>query len=197
MLRLQDQGCHNINFVTPSHVIAQILEALPIAVKGGLHVPLVYNTNGYDRVAALKLLGGIVDIYMPDFKFWDSSVAKSMCNAPDYPERARLALLEMHRQVGDLKLDAKGVAKRGILLRHLVMPKGLAGSEALFHFIAEELSRNTYINVMDQYRPCAQAVGDPDIGRRTTAEEYEEAINLAAKEGLMRLDERRRRWIMW
>jgi putative pyruvate formate lyase activating enzyme len=197
MLRLQKQGCHNINFVTPSHVIAQILEALLLAIEGGLHVPLVYNTNAYDRVSALKLLNGIVDIYMPDFKFWDTGVAQSMCQAPDYPERARKALLEMQRQVGELQMDSRDIAQRGILLRHLVMPNGLAGTTSVLHFIATEISRNTYVNIMNQYRPCGGAIGRSDIGRRITADEYEEALQIAHQEGLKRLDERRRRWILW
>ena len=196
MVHLQQQGCHNINFVTPSHVIAQILEALPAAIEMGLHVPLVYNCGGYERTSALKLLDGVVDIYMPDFKFWDSMVAKELCDAPDYPERARKALREMHRQVGDLKLDAAGVAERGLLVRHLVMPKGLAGTASLVGFLAEELSRNTYVNVMDQYHPCGQAFGKPNLGRRITQQEFEEALDAARQAGLWRLDERHKHWLV-
>lgn len=192
MLRLQHQGCHNINFVTPSHVICQILEALPIAVEKGLSVPLVYNCGGYERVSALKLLAGIVDIYMPDFKFWDSETARLSCDAADYPERARRGLLEMHRQVGDLQLDDRGIAQRGLLVRHLVMPDGLAGTPEVMRFLAEEISVDTYVNVMDQYHPCGEAVGKPHFGRRISREEYEEALGAAAKAGLRRLDDRHR-----
>ncbi len=195
MLALQDQGCHNINFVTPTHVIAPILEALSLAVGKGLTIPLVYNTGGYDRTSALKLLDGIVDIYMPDFKFWDPEVSKRLSDAPDYPERARKAVKEMHRQVGDLAMDAKGVAVRGLLVRHLVMPKGLAGTPSVLHFLATEISRSTYVNIMSQYHPCGGAVGQPDLGRRITSGEFEEALELARREGLERLDERHRHWI--
>jgi putative pyruvate formate lyase activating enzyme len=196
MVHLQQQGCHNINFVTPSHVIAQILEALPAAIEMGLHVPLVYNCGGYERTSALKLLDGVVDIYMPDFKFWESPAAEELCDAPDYPERARNALREMHRQVGDLMLDATGVGERGLLVRHLVMPKGLAGTASLMRFLAEEISRNTYINVMDQYHPCGQAFGKPNLGRRITHEEFDEALDAAKQAGLWRLDERHKHWLV-
>lgn len=195
MISLQSDGCHNINFVTPSHVIAPILEALPLAIEKGLRVPLVYNTGGYDRVAALRLLDGIVDIYMPDFKFWDPQVAKRLASAEDYPERAREALREMHRQVGDLQWDHEGVATRGLLVRHLVMPQGLAGTASVMHFLATEISRNTYVNVMNQYHPCGEAVGQPDIGRSVTSREFREALDLARREGLTRLDERHRHWL--
>ncbi|GLI34167.1 radical SAM protein [Desulforhabdus amnigena] len=195
MVSLQEGGCHNINIVTPSHVIPQILEALPPAIERGLRIPLVYNTGGYDRVSALKLLDGIVDIYMPDFKFWDPEVSKRLSNAPDYPHRAREALREMHRQVGDLQLDSRGIAERGLLVRHLVMPGGLAGTASVLHFIAREISIDTYVNIMSQYYPCGEAVGMPDIGRTITAEEFEEALKLAQREGLKRLDERHRHWI--
>jgi putative pyruvate formate lyase activating enzyme len=192
MLDLQTGGCHNINFVTPSHVIQPILEALPIAVEKGLEIPLVYNCGGYERVSALKLLDGIVDIYMPDFKFWDSGTANELCSAPDYPERARLALREMHRQVGDLVLDRQGVAQRGVLVRHLVMPGGLAGTPEIVDFIAKEISVRTYVNIMDQYHPCGQALRKGKINRRPTAEEFRLALDAAAKAGLTRLDERHR-----
>lgn len=195
MVHLQQQGCHNINFVTPSHVIAQVLEALPPAVEMGLHVPLVYNCGGYERVSALKLLDGIVDIYMPDFKFWDSAVAAAMCDAPDYPERVRKALREMHRQVGDLHLDASGVAERGLLVRHLVMPNRLSGTASIVKFIANDISRGTYLNIMDQYHPCGQAHGKPQLGRRITHQEFEEALDAAEQAGLRRLDERHKHWI--
>lgn len=195
MVHLQEQGCHNINFVTPSHVIGPILEALPLAIDKGLSVPLVYNTGGYDRTSALKLLDGIVDIYMPDFKFWDSGVSRRLSDAPDYPERVREAIKEMHRQVGDLQTDSTGVARRGLLVRHLVMPEGLAGTASVMHFLATEVSRNTYVNIMSQYHPCGGAIGEPDLGRRITSSEFDEALEMARHEGLTRLDERHRHWI--
>jgi len=157
MIHLQKTGCHNINFVTPSHVVPQILSALEIAVKEGLSVPLVYNTSGYDNVETLNLLEGVFDIYMPDFKFWDPKVAEETCNAKDYPEMARLALMEMHRQVGDLVTDEEGIARKGLLIRHLVLPYGLAGTRQVMRFIAEKISTNSYVNIMPQYRPCGRA----------------------------------------
>ena len=190
MIELQNHGCHNINFVTPTHVLAQILESLPLAIEAGLRVPLVYNCGGYERVTALKLLSGIVDIYMPDFKFWDEDPARTFCDAPDYPERAREALREMHRQVGELQTDDRGIAQRGLLVRHLVMPKGLAGTQSVMRFIANEISSNTYVNLMDQYRPCGLAHGRSDIGRSITSVEYEEALGFAKEAGLKRLDQR-------
>ena len=190
MLGLQKQGCHNINFVTPSHVIQQILDALSIAVEKGLHIPIVYNCGGYELVPALKLLDGIVDIYMPDFKFWDAQTARELCCAQDYPERARQALREMHRQVGDLWVDGNGVARRGVLVRHLVMPNGLAGTPEVAGFIAREISARTYVNIMDQYHPCGDAFRNGAINRRITPEEYREAMKAAAKAGLTRLDSR-------
>jgi putative pyruvate formate lyase activating enzyme len=156
MLFLQDNGCHNINFVTPSHVVPQILAALEIAVPGGLRVPLVYNTSAYDRVETIKLLDGIIDIYMPDFKFWDPEPAKEICQAEDYPDIACAAIVEMHRQVGDLFLDESGLAYRGLLVRHLVMPFHMAGTRNIMDFIAKKISVNTYVNIMPQYRPCAE-----------------------------------------
>ncbi len=195
MLALQRHGCHNINFVTPSHVIHPILEALAIAVEKGLRIPLVYNCGGYERVSALKLLDGIVDIYMPDFKFWDAEAARELCDAPDYPERARAGIREMHRQVGDLVLDGGGVAQRGLLVRHLVMPNGLAGTPEIARFLAEEISPGTYVNVMDQYHPCAAASGNRAINRRITAEEFQGALDAALKAGLTRLDDRHRHWV--
>lgn len=195
MLHLQKQGCHNINFVTPTHVVPQILDALTYAVEDGLNVPLVYNTGGYDSVETLKLLDGIFDIYMPDFKFWNPEMARKYLKAPDYPEKAREALKEMHRQVGDLVVDNKGIALRGIILRHLVMPGGIAGTKDIMHFIAKEISTNTYVNIMDQYRPCGNAYRYPPLDRRITAEEYENALKAATEEGIKRLDNRERRLI--
>jgi putative pyruvate formate lyase activating enzyme len=196
MLALQRQGCHNINFVTPSHVVPQILAALALAVPSGLHVPLVYNSGGYDRPETLNLLDGVVDIYMPDFKFWDSHVAHKACEAPDYPAVARQAILEMHRQVGDLVLDERGIARRGLLLRHLVLPGGMAGTRDVMRFIAREVSPQTYVNVMFQYRPCGRAAEVPGLEAAVPAAECRQALREAEEEGIMRLDQRRsfRRW---
>jgi putative pyruvate formate lyase activating enzyme len=190
MLQLTRGGCHNINLVTPSHVVPQILEALVAAAEGGLSAPLVYNTGGYDSVETLRLLDGVVDIYMPDFKFWDNAWAERFCYAGDYRERAMEALREMHRQVGDLEIDEAGVAVRGLLVRHLVMPGGVAGTEGVMQFLAREISRDTYVNVMDQYRPCWEAHKTPAINRRITGEEYEQALEAARQAGLHRLDNR-------
>lgn len=192
MLLLSEQGCHNINIVTPTHVAPQMLEALTIAAEAGLSIPLVYNSSGYERVETLRLLDGVVDIYMPDFKFWDGAWAARFCDAPDYPERAREALREMHRQVGDLVVDDRGIATRGLLVRHLVMPDGVAGTREVMDFIAREISPNTYVNVMDQYRPCGDAVRDEMINRRLTAGEFREALDTAREAGLKRLDPRDR-----
>jgi putative pyruvate formate lyase activating enzyme len=191
MLSLQEQGAENINFVTPSHVVPQILEALTLAVDAGLRLPLVYNTGGYDALETLRLLDGVVDIYMPDVKFWDAAAAGRYMRAGDYPERARRAVREMHRQVGDLTINERGAAERGLLVRHLVMPGGLAGTGTWMEFLANEISRETYVNVMDQYRPCGRAADHPEINRGISAEEYREALRLAAEAGLTRLDERR------
>ncbi len=197
MLHLQKQGCHNINFVTPTHVVPQILDALPHAIEGGLNVPLVYNTGGYDSVESLRLLEDIFDIYMPDFKFWDTEMARKYLKAPDYPERAREALKEMHRQVSDLILDENGIALKGIILRHLVMPGGVAGTREIMRFIAKEISPNTYVNIMDQYRPCGNACKYPPINRRITHDEYEEALRAAREEGIPRLDKRKGRTMIF
>ena len=197
MIQLQNQGCHNINFVTPSHQVYQILAALPLAIDGGLNVPLVYNTGGFDAVETLRLLDGVVDIYMPDFKFWDSQVAARLCQAADYPERAREALQEMHRQVGDLVMDEEGVARRGLLVRHLVLPDNLAGTRECMEFLAREISPDTYVNVMGQYRPCGRAAEDPSLSRFLTAQEHREAQIAARQAGLTRLDRREKlfRWM--
>jgi len=190
MLHLQKQGAHNINLVTPSHVAAQILEALPIAAEHGLSLPLVWNSGGFDAVGTLKLLDGVVDIYMPDAKFWDAAAAsKYLRKAADYPEVARAAIAEMHRQVGDLVLGDDGVARRGLLVRHLVMPKGLAGTADWMPFLAG-LSRQTYVNVMDQYRPAGEAARFPEIARGLSAREFREAEEAARAAGLARLDDR-------
>jgi putative pyruvate formate lyase activating enzyme len=192
MMELQDLGCHNINFVTPTHYVPQILEALPGAIEQGLRIPLVYNSSGYDSVASLKLLDGIFDIYMPDFKFARSGPAQEYCEATDYPDVARSAIKEMHRQVGDLVLDERGIARRGLLVRHLVLPEGLAGTDEVMRFLAAEISPRTYINIMDQYFPCGDIPPRSSLGRRITGEEYEEALDLARAAGLTRLDNRER-----
>jgi putative pyruvate formate lyase activating enzyme len=190
MVSLQRQGCHNINFVTPSHVVPQILVALPKAIEKGLTVPLVYNSSGYDSLETLKLLEGIVDIYMPDFKFWDKDLAKRYAKAPDYPEVAQKAILEMYRQVGDLVMDDEGVAVKGLLVRHLVMPGSLEETREILRFLAREVSVDTYVNVMDQYRPCGEACHCPPIDRTLTGGEYQQALKLARDAGLQRLDEK-------
>jgi len=188
MLALQTQGCHNVNLVTPSHVVAQVLEALALAAGDGLRLPIVYNTGGYDSPEALALLDGVVDIYMPDMKYGDSRLARRYSKVPDYAEVNRAAVKEMHRQVGELRVDARGVAQRGLLVRHLVLPGGVAGSEEVMGFIAEELSRDTYVNVMDQYRPCYRANEVPEIGRRPTGAEIRGAFEAARRHGIHRLD---------
>ena len=196
MLSLQRQGCHNINFVTPSHVVPQILVALPKAIEKGLTVPLVYNSSGYDSLETLKLLEGIVDIYMPDFKFWDKDLAKRYAKAPDYPEVAQKAILEMYRQVGDLVMDDEGVAVKGLLVRHLVMPGSLEETRGILRFLAREVSVDTYVNVMDQYRPCGEACHCPPIDQTLTGDEYQQALKLARDAGLQRLDEKDWLWIL-
>jgi putative pyruvate formate lyase activating enzyme len=190
MVRLEEQGCHNINLVTPSHVVAQILEALPLAVEAGLSVPLVYNTSGYDEVETLRLLDGVIDIYMPDFKFWSGASALRFAKAGDYPEKARQAIGEMHRQVGDLVINGDGLAEQGHLVRHLVMPEGLAETREILGFLARDISPSTYVNVMDQYRPSGQAVNFPPLDRTLLPEEYRQALELANRAGLIRLEQR-------
>lgn len=195
MLSLQAMGCHNINFVSPTHVVPQILSALSMAIEGGLKVLLVYNTGGYDSVETLQLLDGIFDIYMPDMKYSDEKVARELSAIKNYPQVNRDAIKEMHRQVGDLVVDEHGVAQRGIILRHLVLPHDLAGSEETFRFLAQEVSKDTYLNIMDQYHPCYKAYDHPQLRRRITSEEYQEAVQLALRYGLRRLDARRA-WVL-
>jgi len=192
MLNLQNQGCHNINFVSPSHVVPQILCAVEIAVAQGLSIPLVFNTGGYDRMSTLKLLEGVFDIYMPDFKFWDPQVAEDACRAGDYPEIARKALLEMHRQVGDLEIDMQGIARHGLLIRHLVLPGGLAGTREIMKFIAQNLSPDSYVNIMSQYRPCGRAAEVSGLNSKLKTDEYHLAVQAAQEEGINRLDRPRR-----
>jgi len=188
MLELQVRGCHNINFVTPSHVVPQILAAVLIAVEQGLRVPLVYNTGGYDALVALRLLDGAIDIYMPDMKYADEELARRYSKVRNYPAVNRAAVKEMHRQVGDLQFDQSGVAVRGVLVRHLVLPNRIAGTAEVMRFLAEEVSPRTYVNIMDQYRPCFHAEGLEAIDRRITAAEYAEAVQLAHAAGLRRIE---------
>jgi len=193
MLDLQGDGCHNINFVTPEHVVPQLIEALPLAIERGLRLPIVYNTSAYDAMESLELLDGVVDIYMPDFKYWDRESARKYSRAPDYPEVARRTIKEMHRQVGDLVMDERGVAKRGLLIRHLVMPGNVAGTREVMRWIAQELSPNTYVNVMPQYYPAGKVSRreHAEINRRVSPSEYEKALEEAWAAGLKRLDSRR------
>lgn len=190
MLELQKQGAHNINFVTPSHVVPQILEALPVAIRHGLRLPLVYNSGGYDRVETLRLLDGVVDIYMPDAKFADSKVADAYCRAPDYPDIAMAAIREMHRQAGDLETDENGVALRGLIVRHLLLPDDLAGTRAWLGYLAEEISPRTYLNIMDQYHPSGESRSYPELRRAVSRQEHEWALREAERFGLTRLDTR-------
>jgi len=188
MLELQARGCHNLNFVSPSHVVPQILESLFIAAAQGLKIPLVYNTGGYDSVETLKLLEGIIDIYLPDVKFMDEEIARQYCQAEDYPERVREAIREMHRQTGDLAIDHHGLAERGLLVRHLVLPEGVASTRKAMRFLARDISPRTYVNLMAQYRPCGRAEEYPPLHRRLTSGEFEEAVRIAGEEGIHRLD---------
>lgn len=190
MLELQRMGCHNINGVSPTHMVPFLLSALEIAVDQGLRIPLVYNTGGYDSVTTLRLLSGIVDIYMPDFKFWDPRVAEETCKAADYREAACAALMEMHRQVGDLVVDGRGIASRGLLVRHLVMPENKAGTRDIMRFIAQRISTKTYVNIMPQYRPCGRAHTVRGLNRYITEEEFLAALDAAKEEGIHRLDKR-------
>jgi putative pyruvate formate lyase activating enzyme len=188
MMHLHEMGCHNINLVTPTHQVPMILHSIAIASEKGLDIPIVYNCGGYESVEALKILDGVVDIYMPDFKYSDSSMALKYSKAKDYPEKAKAAIKEMHRQVGDLVIDERGIALRGLLVRHLVLPSGIAGTKEIVRFIAEEISRNTYINIMDQYYPCYKAFEHPPLDRRITAGEYAEAVKIALDAGLKRIN---------
>jgi len=192
MVYLQELGCHNINFVTPEHVVPQILEALQLAIQRGLRLPLVYNTSAYDSLDSLELMDGVVDIYMPDFKFWDREMARQYMKAPDYPEAARRTIREMHRQVGPLVFDENGLALRGLLIRHLVMPGDIAGTQQILEWIARELGPSTYVDLMDQYYPAGKVSGSDyvEISRRITSKEYRLAVEAARDAGLRRLDKR-------
>lgn len=188
MLRLQAHGCHNINLVTPSHVVAQIIAAVNIAAERGLHLPLVYNTSGYDSPEALALLDGIIDIYMPDMKYGDDEPAHKYSHVRDYVGVNQAALREMHRQVGDLVINAEGLAERGLLVRHLVLPNDISRTETALRFLAEEISTNTYVNLMGQYRPCYRAGEYPGLDRPMSRAEFSEALATAGRYGLHRLD---------
>ncbi|WP_457577649.1 radical SAM protein [Desulfomarina sp.] len=184
MLELQGRGCHNINLVTPGHIVPQLLQALQLAVEGGLRVPLVYNCGGYESMTSLKLLDGVIDIYMPDFKFLSPESARRYTGAADYPEIVKRAVIEMQRQVGDLQLDDRGLATHGLLVRHLLMPDAKEDSESIFAFLAERVSLNCHVNIMEQYRPCGMARDFPELGRTISAEYYNEMIAAAKKCGL-------------
>lgn len=184
MILLQNQGCHNINFVTPTHVVPFILQAVDLALNMGLNLPLVYNCSGYETPDTLSLLDGIIDIYMPDFKFWDKKIARMACNAPDYPEVAKEAVKIMHKQVGDLCLDSDEIAQSGLLVRHLVLPHDFAGTESVMAFLAERVSKNTRVNIMSQYRPCGTADSIPELSRTITVDEYHRARQTAQSFGL-------------
>lgn len=186
MLSLQALGCHNINLVTPTHFTAQIVRALGVAVERGLHLPLVYNCGGYESVETLRLLEGIVDIYMPDIKYSDNHVARRWSGVADYWEIVRPAVKEMHRQVGDLQTDEAGIAVRGLIVRHLVLPNDLAGSRAVLEYVAHEISPDTYINIMDQYHPAFKATHLPPLDRRIRSTEYGRVVAIARSLGLHR-----------
>jgi putative pyruvate formate lyase activating enzyme len=194
MLWLQEQGCHNINFVTPEHVAPQLVEAIALAVPRGLQVPIVYNTSAYDAIASLELMDGLVDVYMPDFKFWNPQTARRLARAADYPQVAREAIGEMHRQVGDLSFSSDGLARRGLLVRHLVMPGQVDESAAIFGWLHDDVSPDTYVNIMGQYRPEHRVPGSDryvDIDRGPRTEEIDAAYTAGRNAGLWRFDERR------
>jgi putative pyruvate formate lyase activating enzyme len=188
MLELQGRGCHNINLVTPTHQVPMILESFKTALHDGLSIPIVYNCGGYESVETLEVLEGFIDIYMPDFKYADPEKAGEYSFAQDYPQIAKEALREMHRQVGDLVINPQGIAERGLLVRHLVMPENAAGTEEVVRFIAEEISTDTYINIMDQYHPCYKSHEHPPLDRRITGRELEGAVKAAKAAGLTRID---------
>jgi putative pyruvate formate lyase activating enzyme len=193
MLELQDRGCHNINFVTPEHVAPQVVEAVAVAVDRGLRLPIVYNTSAYDALESIELMDGIVDIYMPDFKYWSAERSRTYLKAENYPEAARTAIEAMHRQVGGLLVNDEGLAERGLIIRHLVMPAALEETRAILQWIADRLGRDTYVNLMDQYYPAGKvsAAQYPELNRRLTSRELAEARAIARELGLRRLDVRR------
>lgn len=187
MLDLQSQGCHNINLVSPTHIVPQFLEALLVAVEEGLRLPIVYNTGGYDKLSSLQILDDIVDIYLPDMKYADENIAQRFSGVKDYPAVNRAAVREMHSQVGDLEVDEKGIARHGLMVRHLVLPDELAGTRAVAEFIARKISSQTYANIMDQYRPEYNACNFPQLNRRITRQEYMLAVESVRESGLHRL----------
>lgn len=186
MITLQQLGCHNINFVSPSHMVSPILNALPEAIDMGLNIPLVYNSGGYDLASTIELLDGIFDIYMPDLKYMDNTIANELSGIEDYVEMATASIIEMHRQVGDLQVDEYGIARKGLIIRHLVMPDNIAQTYKVIDFV-KELSPDTYLNLMDQYRPAFHAMSNPKINKKLTAEEFKRAYNYAVDIGLCRL----------
>jgi putative pyruvate formate lyase activating enzyme len=194
MLELQSCGCHNINLVSPSHVVPQILAAVLLAAQAGLHIPLVYNTGGYDSISMLKLLDGVIDIYMPDMKYADPDLARRYSKVPNYPQINQAAIREMYRQVGDLQISDQGIATRGLLVRHLILPNNIAGTDQIIQFLSKQISTNTYLNLMDQYHPAYKASQFPELDRRITHTEYQSAIEAAHSCGLHRLDERKSFW---
>ncbi len=186
MIALQNRGCHNINLVSPSIYVPQILEALPEALKQGLKIPLVYNTGGYDAISTLKILDGIIDIYMPDIKYADNKISLQYSLVPDYWQIVTKAVKEMQRQAGDLVINKEGIAERGLIIRHLVLPEKIAGTRKVCEFIAKEISPNAYVNIMDQYHPAYKAYSFPPLDRPVSAEEFEEALQIAKEAGLKR-----------
>ena len=190
MLELQKRGSHNINLVSPTHVASQIVMAIFIAAQRGLHIPIVYNTGGYDSVQTLKFLDGIIDVYMPDMKYSQPEIGEELSGVTDYPYHNQLAVKEMFRQVGDLQLSSRGIAERGLLVRHLILPDNLAGSEVILRFLVGEISTETYLNIMDQYRPSYQAGRHAGVSRRITIDEYQAALDTALRLGITRLDKR-------
>lgn len=190
MLELQAQGCHNINLVTADHVVPQVLEALIPAIEGGLRIPLILNSSAYISIDTLKLLKGVVDIYLPDFKFWNQARAARYLNASDYPERAQEAIGEMFSQVGDLEVDSQGLARKGLIVRHLIMPDGQEDCRGIFRFLSDRISKNTYVNILDQYSPSGDVGPDkhPELNRSVESEEYEKCVSEAIQAGLTRLD---------
>jgi len=196
MLELQSKGCHNINFVSPSHFVPQILTSVLIAAKAGLQLPLVYNTGGYDSLESLELLAGVIDISILDMKYASPQIAQHYSKIRDYPLHNQAAVREMHRQVGDLQMDDQGVARSGLLVRHLVLPNGLAGTDKIVTFLAEEISKNTYINIMNQYRPMFNAQRHPKLRRPLKKREYRQAVQLAKDAGLHRLDKRKSNYML-
>ena len=195
MLELQDHGCHNVNWVTPEHVVPQLIEALPYAIEGGLYLPIVYNTSAFDALESLRLMDGIVDIYMPDFKYWSEKRSKRYLKTANYPAVARAAIMEMHRQVGDLAIDEQGIARHGLLVRHLLMPGALDETAQIMRFLARNISIHTYVNIMGHYFPAGKVSAEhfPEINRRITEEEMETAHDLALHAGLYRFDRRKPR----